>query len=360
MTVRIIYFDKNLGRRARILNSNKLTDFVEENAVKIYWFAVKKYCKNDNKILSFIENTDIVRKIRLDFTSINKQPDSVILERYVKAVGKNQSIVKFVIEDFDGFSRVDVKIPRSLCTMLAAHQSLVNLGINYCTISEETAKVFGDFLAKNTTLRSLDLDCNSLSESQFIPIAAGLKFNFTLQKFSVATNLISDTGANFMAHILKHNRSLFYLNMRSNIINYSGCKSIMESLKVNNTLFELYLSVDQYLDNYIAQLFDGVYECNHTLISVLTDRIPYVTTCVKKNLHQTVSFLKKIDKEDFHEEIVTLRCIEFNKQATDKLLKILPTMTKCTTLILRNCELSSKIIDIPTLRRSERIKKQKK
>ena len=93
----------------------------------------------------------------------------------------------------------------------------------------------------NTTLTSLDLAVNNISDKGAIGIGVGLKINTTLTSLNLAVNNISDEGAIGIGEGLKINTTLTELNLYYNNISDKGAIGIGEGLKINTTLTLLIL-----------------------------------------------------------------------------------------------------------------------
>lgn len=81
--------------------------------------------------------------------------------------------------------------------------ALQNYSLRNCGINETGASHLGSSLSENTSLFSLNLNCNLLGDAGANHIADGLRMNRTLLSLNLASNRIGDKGADTIAHVLK-------------------------------------------------------------------------------------------------------------------------------------------------------------
>ena len=103
------------------------------------------------------------------------------------------------------------------------------------------AEVVGLFLKKNTSVKCLRLDWNSLGHwsTGMSALAEGLAVNQTLTVLDLRNNQISHESASELAACLKRNRALKALDLRWNNIGLLGGRAFLTCLQYNKTLTTL-------------------------------------------------------------------------------------------------------------------------
>ena len=120
---------------------------------------------------------------------------------------------------------------------LKCNHSLLKLNLSDCDISEKGGKAIGDALMVNRSLQVLDLYNNPISAG-VVHIAESLKQNDSLQEINLSNCGISEEGCMAIGDALMANRSLQVLDLRNNAISV-GVVHIAESLKHNHSLLEV-------------------------------------------------------------------------------------------------------------------------
>jgi len=103
----------------------------------------------------------------------------------------------------------------------------------------ETLVAYG--LVTNTTLTSLDLRCNSMSEVAGSSLARLLMENGTITSLVLSSNRLRDAGAAAVAAALPHNCSLTHLDLSSNSVEEKGLLALADGVRANSTLRSLRL-----------------------------------------------------------------------------------------------------------------------
>ena len=119
-----------------------------------------------------------------------------------------------------------------------------------------------EVLQMNTTLTSLKL-CN-INNNAAVNITKAIQMNTTLHTLDMSTNKISDDGVIAISDYLKRNSSLEKLNLSKNRITNKGAKMIAEALQLNTTLKQLDLSINKIFDDG-ATAISNVLKSNITL-----------------------------------------------------------------------------------------------
>ena len=101
---------------------------------------------------------------------------------------------------------------------------------------------FPQALRVNTSLSSLDLHGNSISDEGANLLAQALRVNTSLSSLDLSRNSIGNEGANSLAQALRVNTSLSALDLSGNSIGNEGANSLAQALRVNTSLFSVTLT----------------------------------------------------------------------------------------------------------------------
>ena len=104
--------------------------------------------------------------------------------------------------------------------------------------------MLGQFLKKNTCVRSLLVEWNSLGlwDNGMRAVCEGLALNQVLLFLDLRNNQITHEGASQLAIALKRNLCLRGLDLRWNNIGLLGGRELLEALKYNKSLVGLELT----------------------------------------------------------------------------------------------------------------------
>jgi hypothetical protein len=123
-------------------------------------------------------------------------------------------------------------------------------------------------LRLNTTVTSLNLGSNRISEEGASDIAEALSVNTALTALSLRGNAIRCDGAVHFADALEKNSTLKSLNLGGNGILGHGTKRLAEALKVNESLSELVLSSNGIDQEAAKTLTEAVKDSNVTRLDL--------------------------------------------------------------------------------------------
>ena len=99
----------------------------------------------------------------------------------------------------------------------------------------------------SSSLKSLNLSLNGLSDKDFALLTFSLQRNNTIEQLVLSFNTLGGDNLHSCSQILEQNTSLRYLNLSWNYINGEGFSALITALKVNQTLTELILRGNQIL-----------------------------------------------------------------------------------------------------------------
>lgn len=127
---------------------------------------------------------------------------------------------------------------------LMDNQAIKRLSLKGNNIRSGAAEMLGQFLKKNTCVRSLLVEWNALGlwDSGMRAICEGLAINQVLLFLDLRNNQITHEGANHLAVALKRNHCLRGLDLRWNNIGLLGGRELLEALKYNKRLVGLELT----------------------------------------------------------------------------------------------------------------------
>lgn len=177
--------------------------------------------------------------------TFNKDLNKQKLEEIVWILSHTGLIVDLNLYDH----KIEVSDAKVIGEALKSNKSLRKLNLNYNNLGDEGANVIGEALKTNTTLRWLHLggrgryiiDYTNIGNEGAKAIGEGLKRNKALTHLDVGNNYIEDEGAVVIAEALKTNTTLLQLNIEDNKIGNEGMRCFGEALEENKTLKDLNL-----------------------------------------------------------------------------------------------------------------------
>lgn len=189
-------------------------------------------------VTSHLQRPDAIDDRRvLDLSSYNFTPEdcnaltkALSYDHYFKEVSFNDCLLS---EDAS----------KILLYGLAHTRALESIDLKGNNLRCSGAEVIGIFLKKNTSVRSLRLDWNSLGlwGTGMAALAEGLAINQTLVLLDLRNNQISHEGASELAACMKSNTTLKALDLRWNNIGLLGGRAFLTALQYNKSLTTLEL-----------------------------------------------------------------------------------------------------------------------
>ena len=132
-------------------------------------------------------------------------------------------------------------------------------------IDDDAVYVIAFGLYNNTTVKKLDLSCNSITKDGVGTISDCLKPNNTLRELNLSNNEIGDEGGKYIADVIRVNLTLQKVDLSHNHISDDGVIPLSESLCGNNALLELNLSKNQIGDEGARFIIAKATQVNITL-----------------------------------------------------------------------------------------------
>jgi hypothetical protein len=112
---------------------------------------------------------------------------------------------------------------------LILNTALIALDLSQCDIEDNGAVELFRCLARNSTLKFLNLSGNFLTSKAASAAAAYLRVpTVGLETLYMACNAIDDEGALALSHAVAHNKSLRLLNLRGNQLSPAGVQLLLE------------------------------------------------------------------------------------------------------------------------------------
>jgi len=211
-----------------------------------------------------ISDADVLRELVRDLKS-DATGEELILE--IRPAGLSQSPLARVIGEVDDWKALGHAIAanttskmlglrnfrtRELTAMaegLKLSIALEILVLSYNTVEDAFAKVLGEVMASNTSLKELRLAKCDLKDSSLSLLAEGIELNTTLERLDLSSNVFVDAGAKTLAQVLASPRaSLRELRLHSCGIGAAGLTALALSMKLNSKLEVLVLSSNHFGD----------------------------------------------------------------------------------------------------------------
>ena len=137
------------------------------------------------------------------------------------------------------FTDNNVIVLLSVSKSLKSTSTLLTLNLSNNQITDSGMKCLSEALAVNTTLQSLDISYNIISDDGILFISESLKLNESLHELILSKNNITDDGAKLLAEAIQINTALQELNISRNCISKEGVMRILEACTKNKSLQKL-------------------------------------------------------------------------------------------------------------------------
>lgn len=126
---------------------------------------------------------------------------------------------------------------------LRGPSTISSLHLRGNNIGGNLAEELGETLARNNTIRILNIEWNNLGsqEDAFAKFCDGLACNHSVEELDLRYNQVSTLCADFLSDALKKNRSLRKLNLEWNSLGMTGGHKLLQAIRQNNSLTSLSL-----------------------------------------------------------------------------------------------------------------------
>lgn len=161
----------------------------------------------------------------------------------------------------------DLSLMKIALTSLACLGNLTDLNISKCSLGPDGARMLGENLKLNRTLRALYLWKLNPTLAEIEEICEGIKVNSALSMLDLSDNDMESPHAQILCKALIANKGITELSLQNNAIGEEGAEDFAKMLRVNSTLLDLDLSYNILNDSGGCAIFNALM-CNTTLHSL--------------------------------------------------------------------------------------------
>jgi len=154
-----------------------------------------------------------------------------ILEKFIDELRFNTSLYSLNAS----FCLNITKIMEKITNCLKVNQSLKSLIIGFNKIGDPGIKILSESLKINQTLNNLNLQNNNISDDGLIYLIEALKSNESIQIINLAGNRITDIGANYLITLFEKNKNLMEIILEKNYINKDKLEEVNKLCKNNSS-----------------------------------------------------------------------------------------------------------------------------
>ncbi|XP_074621745.1 uncharacterized protein LOC141880193 [Acropora palmata] len=249
--------------------------------------------------------------------------------KLVRTLGESLQLIDVV--DTPSSFRWGCEFMETFLQALTFNSTVSSLKVFHNYTSDRDKKYF--FLAQalrvNSSLSSLDLSDNSISDEGVNSLAQALRVNTSLSSLDLSSNSIGDEGANSLAEALRVNKSLSSLDLSWNSIGAEGANSLAQALRVNKSLSSLNLSLHFFADEGANSLAEALRV--NTFLSSLDLHSSSIGDEGANSLAQALSVNKSLFSLD-------LFCNSIGDEGANSLAEALRVNSSLSSLDLRsNC-----------------------
>lgn len=207
-----------------------------------------EYMYGDSTIASKMSGEDLEKKIYSNITHFNIETSDIPFNGNMFQIRKKlkpdwpELIQLFAtnLENID-LAKCNLRQKRDMELISACIENpiwkthVVRLNLSGNKITKDGAKILGDVLKKQFTIRYLDLSGNKLGVAGCQAIANALSTNTTLKYLNLYSNQMDVDGARCLKQTLLANDTLEYIDVGSNRLRDKGVLAIAEGISGNKT-----------------------------------------------------------------------------------------------------------------------------
>ena len=199
---------------------------------------------------------------------VTAEPNPQLVEKYSKLIGNKTEFVHISLYGLPEFTLTDADA-EAIAAILAKNHTLKKLDLGRNKITSEGTKKIAEALKNNSTLTYLDLGDNEIGPEGAEKLAEFIAINSALLSLSLNDNKIGDKGAEWVANLIKKNKSLYMMSMEENQISDTGAKKIIDALSKNSTFTYFILDASKPFDNPIQERVSEITKRNGKIQSLL-------------------------------------------------------------------------------------------
>ena len=186
-----------------------------------------------------------LREKSLNFLDLNLKfgldPLYQRIENLIIAIRDNTSLTSLILNNNDITDDQAIRILDGIQN----NRNLKILNLNKNKIEAEGAKAIAETIKRNPNLQTFDISSNNIKDDGARAIAEAINENRTLELLNFSNTQIGDLGARDIAEAIKQNPNLQTFDISSNNIGDDGARAIAEAIKQNPNLTSLNLSYNQ-------------------------------------------------------------------------------------------------------------------
>ena len=236
------------------------------------------------------------------------------------------SLLKFLDMSHNKVTR---KTTNEIAQVIENTKSLQYLHLSTCNLSEDSMKLVADSLSYVTSLVSLDLSCNRITENAAHSMAVALRKNLALKQLNFSTCFVGNAALTICDAISQHT-TITHLNMSLNVITNDVAKVIARILSNNTDIIHVDFCQCCLQDSGLAILLSGL--ANVTTLQYLNleanniskDLIPKISSLIcnnstLKHINLSNCSLSEVEMQDILQKIGKLHLIEYLKISDNKI-----------------------------------------
>jgi len=240
----------NISETLNSINNSLNSDPKEKRRARIMRHTMMKQKNANHKVVAGEDFTfnDVLERLDDD------DPDLTAL--IMRQSGQNMKNVEIIMGNNSGKEGIDDdegELHETITLVLPMHLTATRMS--------EFAKV----MSENSSLKSLDLRGNRITDESIVLISKSLRKSTTLENLNLSRNKITSTGATSLVQLV--NKSLHTLDLSYNPIGDTGIQKLAGGIANTKTLKELHLTeckIKPHGASFLASAF-GVNKSLHTI-----------------------------------------------------------------------------------------------
>jgi len=177
--------------------------------------------------------------------------------------GQDCDILARMIQQSSSLTSLDISsnqlCDENLCICvraLAVNKCITSIDLGYNYLDTECATALRNVLEKGSVLKNIAVDWCDMSGSVAVEILKGLTVNTSVEKINMGNNLMSDENLPHLVEVVAKNKTLRNLNIEGQFSDEGISIVLLPALQTNKTLYHIYVSGSKYIVEQINAIAD--------------------------------------------------------------------------------------------------------
>ncbi|KAL0248077.1 hypothetical protein GEMRC1_003314 [Eukaryota sp. GEM-RC1] len=183
----------------------------------------------------------IFSRLKSLYLGCNETNDDLLL--IAEALGTNSTVIELKLTCYS-VDAIDIEVVKAFAEALRINSTITSINLQANDMTDDHVLILERALQDNSTLTTIDLSENSIGDAGAVALARLLTVNSVINSIDLCYNSIGDTGAIALANALKFNSTVTKILLFSNSIGDDGALAFADVLDINSTITEIHLGLN--------------------------------------------------------------------------------------------------------------------